>query len=149
MKQKNAPQEKRNLLNMLPSEAEQLLRAFAVDQGEKAFRGSQVARHLWQSPVDGFARLTEVVTGVANGLNSLTDRVAALADRVSDLSDRVDVLAAEQRQTNIELKTDHRRLLRLEDAGFRATESRPIDAPMQPLRHVRTSTSSSRLRPAS
>jgi len=69
MKQKNAPQEKRNLLNMLPSEAEQLLRAFAVDQGEKAFRGSQVARHLWQSPVDGFAAMTDVPVAFRNLLD--------------------------------------------------------------------------------
>ena len=51
---------KHNLLNMLPSEAEELLRSFAVDHGEKPFRGSQVARHLWQSPADGFAAMTDV-----------------------------------------------------------------------------------------
>jgi len=38
---------KQNLLNMLPSDAERLLRDFAVQQGEKPFRGSQVVRHLW------------------------------------------------------------------------------------------------------
>jgi len=52
--------EKQNLLNILPSEAEALLRAFAVEHGEKPFRGSQVARHLWQSPVDSFAAMTDV-----------------------------------------------------------------------------------------
>ena len=41
-----------NLLNMLPSEAEAALRAFAVEHGEKPFRGSQVVRRLWQNPVD-------------------------------------------------------------------------------------------------
>ena len=51
---------KQNLLNLLPSEAEQLLRAFAVEHGEKPFRGSQVARHLWQSPVDSFAAMSDV-----------------------------------------------------------------------------------------
>ena len=43
MTQKDAGQEaapaKKNLLNMLPSDAEDLLRAFAVEEGEKAFRG--------------------------------------------------------------------------------------------------------------
>jgi 23S rRNA (adenine2503-C2)-methyltransferase len=64
MTQKNtlgdASAAKRNLLNMLPSEAEQLLRSFAVDHGEKAFRGSQVVRHLWQNPADSFAAMTDL-----------------------------------------------------------------------------------------
>jgi 23S rRNA (adenine2503-C2)-methyltransferase len=64
MTQENAGQEaapgKQNLLNMLPSDAEERLRAFAVEQGEKPFRGSQVARHLWQSPADNFAAMTDV-----------------------------------------------------------------------------------------
>ena len=62
--QENAGREvaaaKRNLLNLLPSESEELLRAFAVEHGEKPFRGSQVARHLWQSPVDSFAAMSDV-----------------------------------------------------------------------------------------
>jgi len=64
MAQKTADQEtgvaKKNLLNMLPSEAEELLRAFAVAHGEQPFRGSQAARHLWQSPVDSFTAMTEL-----------------------------------------------------------------------------------------
>ncbi|MFN2635965.1 MAG: 23S rRNA (adenine(2503)-C(2))-methyltransferase RlmN [Gemmatimonadaceae bacterium] len=51
---------KRNLLNMLPTDAEDVLRAFAIDHGEKPFRGSQVVRHLWQSPVDSFAAMTDL-----------------------------------------------------------------------------------------
>ena len=51
---------KQNLLNMLPSEAEALLRGFAVEQGEKPFRGSQVVRHLWQGPVESFAAMTDL-----------------------------------------------------------------------------------------
>src|SRR5437016_4685268 len=53
----------KNLLNMLPSEAEALLRSFAVDHGEKPFRGSQVLRHLWQSPVESFAAMTDLPIG--------------------------------------------------------------------------------------
>src|SRR5215208_5580119 len=51
---------KQNLLNMLPSDAEELLRSFAVEHGVKPFRGSQVARHLWQHPADTFAAMTDV-----------------------------------------------------------------------------------------
>src|SRR5712671_186917 len=51
---------KQNLLNVLPSEAEELLRGFAVKHGEKPFRGSQVVRHLWQNPADGFASMTDL-----------------------------------------------------------------------------------------
>src|SRR6267154_2805569 len=51
---------KQNLLNVLPSEAEELLRGFAVKHGERPFRGSQVVRHLWQNPADSFASMTDL-----------------------------------------------------------------------------------------
>jgi len=51
---------KQNLLNILPSEAEAVLRDFSVEHGEKPFRGSQVARHLWQNPAESFAAMTDV-----------------------------------------------------------------------------------------
>src|SRR5256886_11533919 len=51
---------RQNLLNMVPSEAEEVLRVFAVEHGEKQFRGTQVARHLWQSPVESFAAMTDL-----------------------------------------------------------------------------------------
>src|SRR3954464_2935612 len=51
---------RQNLLNMLPTDAEETLRAFAVDHGEKPFRGSQVVRHLWQNPADSFAAMTDL-----------------------------------------------------------------------------------------
>ena len=64
MTQKNARREgepaKQNLLNMLPLEAEQVLRDFAVAQGEKPFRGSQVLRHLWQNPAESFGAMTDL-----------------------------------------------------------------------------------------
>src|SRR3954467_15941710 len=64
MSDKNTPQAsspaKQNLLNMLPPEAEERLRAFAVEHGEKPFRGSQVLRHLWQNPAEGFAAMTDL-----------------------------------------------------------------------------------------
>jgi 23S rRNA (adenine2503-C2)-methyltransferase len=51
---------KRNLLNVVPVEAEQALRDFAVEHGEKPFRGSQVLRHLWQNPASSFADMTDL-----------------------------------------------------------------------------------------
>lgn len=57
---REAASAKQNLLNMLPSEAEELLRHFAVEHGEKPFRGTQAARHLWQSPVESFAAMTDL-----------------------------------------------------------------------------------------
>jgi 23S rRNA (adenine2503-C2)-methyltransferase len=51
---------KRNLLDMLPSEAEQVLRDFAIEHGEKPFRGSQVVRHLWQNPAPNFDAMTDL-----------------------------------------------------------------------------------------
>ena len=64
MSDKNTPlagsPAKQNLLNMLPSDAEERLRAFAVEQGEKPFRGSQALRHLWQNPAESFAAMTDL-----------------------------------------------------------------------------------------
>jgi 23S rRNA (adenine2503-C2)-methyltransferase len=60
---------KQNLLNMLPSDAEQLLRDFAVQHGEKPFRGSQVVRHLWQSPAASFAAMTDLPVPFRNLLD--------------------------------------------------------------------------------
>ncbi len=64
MAQKNTRREvsdlDRNILNMLPSDAERALRDFAVEAGEKPFRGSQVLRHLWQNPATCFAAMTDL-----------------------------------------------------------------------------------------
>lgn len=64
MDQKNIEMEagaaRRNLLNILPADAEKILREFAVANGEKPFRGSQVVRHLWQKPASSFAAMTDL-----------------------------------------------------------------------------------------
>jgi len=64
MTQKNTRPEaasaKQNLLNMLPADAERVLRDFAVERGERPFRGSQVLRHLWQNPAESFAAMTDL-----------------------------------------------------------------------------------------
>ncbi len=49
-----------NLLDLAPAEAERTLREFAVAQGEAAYRGSQVAPHLWQKPVGAFDEMTDL-----------------------------------------------------------------------------------------
>jgi 23S rRNA (adenine2503-C2)-methyltransferase len=49
-----------NLLDLAPAEAERVLREFAVAQGEKPFRGSQVVPHLWQKPVASFEDMTDL-----------------------------------------------------------------------------------------
>jgi 23S rRNA (adenine2503-C2)-methyltransferase len=60
---------KQNLLNMLPSAAEELLRSFASAHGEKPFRGSQVVRHLWQNPAESFAVMTDLPVAFRNLLD--------------------------------------------------------------------------------
>ena len=53
----NAPE---NLLNLTPADAETRLRAFAVEVGEPAYRGSQVARRLWTNPAPDFESMTDL-----------------------------------------------------------------------------------------
>jgi len=73
MTQKIIPREgslaMQNLLNMLPSDAEQLLRNFAVEHGDKPFRGSQVLRHLWQHPAESFGTMTDLPLAFRNLLD--------------------------------------------------------------------------------
>jgi 23S rRNA (adenine2503-C2)-methyltransferase len=88
MIQKNTDREavpaKRNLLNMLPSEAEQILRDFAVANREKPFRGSQVVRHLWQNPAPSFDAMTDLPAAFRTLLdNHFTIPRLALATRQS------------------------------------------------------------------
>lgn len=49
-----------NLLDLPPAEAESVLREFAVQHGESAYRGSQVVPHLWAKPVAGFDGMTDL-----------------------------------------------------------------------------------------
>jgi len=49
-----------NLLDLAPAEAEQALREFAEAHGQRAYRGSQAARHLWLKPATGFAAMTDL-----------------------------------------------------------------------------------------
>jgi 23S rRNA (adenine2503-C2)-methyltransferase len=50
----------RNLLDLAPDEAEELLREFAQREGVGAYRGSQVARRLWTAPAADFDAIVEV-----------------------------------------------------------------------------------------
>ena len=49
-----------NLLDLTPAEAEERLRAFAVERGQPQYRGAQVARRLWTNPAPDFASMTEL-----------------------------------------------------------------------------------------
>jgi 23S rRNA (adenine2503-C2)-methyltransferase len=73
MTQKITPREaapaKQNLLNMLPSDAEQLVSDFAVQHGEKPFRGPQVVKHLWENPAESFAAMTDLPIAFRNLLD--------------------------------------------------------------------------------
>lgn len=54
------PGKKINLLDLTPADAESRLRAFAEALGAGAYRGSQVARHLWTAPVRTFAEMSDL-----------------------------------------------------------------------------------------
>ena len=51
---------KTNLINLEPSAALEAVRDFAVAQGEPAYRGGQVVRRLWHTPVATFEEMTEL-----------------------------------------------------------------------------------------
>jgi 23S rRNA (adenine2503-C2)-methyltransferase len=49
-----------NLLDMVPAEARSALESFASAAGEQPYRASQVLQHLWKTPRDGFAAMTQL-----------------------------------------------------------------------------------------
>ncbi len=52
--------ERRNLLDMIPQEAEAALRDFASKNGEKSYRAGQVLQHLWRAPRADFDSMLEL-----------------------------------------------------------------------------------------
>jgi 23S rRNA (adenine2503-C2)-methyltransferase len=51
---------KTNLLNLVPAEAERVLREFAAAHGQPPYRAAQVVPRLWNRPVASFAEITEL-----------------------------------------------------------------------------------------
>ncbi len=51
---------RRNLLDMLPADAETELRQFAEQNGEKPYRAMQVLQHLWKAPRADFESMIEL-----------------------------------------------------------------------------------------
>ena len=49
-----------NLLDLVPDEAERLVREFALARTEPAYRGSQVMRRLWTNPAASFELMSEL-----------------------------------------------------------------------------------------
>ncbi len=52
--------ERVNLLDLVPANAVNRLRSFAVTHGFEAYRGNQVARRLWHTPAATFADMSEL-----------------------------------------------------------------------------------------
>jgi 23S rRNA (adenine2503-C2)-methyltransferase len=61
---------RRNLLDLAPREAEETLRAFAVEHDVAAYRGSQAVRHLWAAPATTF----EAMSDLPKGFRTLLDQ---------------------------------------------------------------------------
>ena len=51
---------KTNLLNLEPRAAVEAVRDFAVAHGEPVYRGGQVVRRLWHTPVATFEEMTDL-----------------------------------------------------------------------------------------
>ena len=54
------PDDRRNLLDLSPKDAETTLRAFAMAHGVAEYRGSQAVRHLWAAPVRSIADMRDL-----------------------------------------------------------------------------------------
>jgi 23S rRNA (adenine2503-C2)-methyltransferase len=52
--------ERINLLDLVPDEAERVLREFALARGEQSYRASQIVRRLWTNPAPTFDAMSEL-----------------------------------------------------------------------------------------
>jgi 23S rRNA (adenine2503-C2)-methyltransferase len=55
-----APLDRMNLLDVVPREAEGILRSFAAENQERPFRSTQVIQHLWRAPRSDFKEMREL-----------------------------------------------------------------------------------------
>ena len=74
-----------NLLDMLPSEAESSLRGFMSARGLPAYRAAQVMQHLWKAPRESFESMQELPRDLRDALseNFEMPRLAASARQLS------------------------------------------------------------------
>ncbi len=61
---------KTNLLNLTPDRAEEAVRAFINEIGEKSFRVGQITRQLWQAPVADFAAISTIPNSLREALDA-------------------------------------------------------------------------------
>ena len=59
-----------NLLNLTPDEARVELTAFLAAEGQPAYRGRQILHHLWTSPVESFAAMSDLPLALRERLAS-------------------------------------------------------------------------------
>ena len=59
-----------NLLDLVPAEAEERLRAFAVERGEPEYRAAQVLRRLWANPAPDIGSMSELPRSFREALAS-------------------------------------------------------------------------------
>lgn len=76
---------KANLLDLVPSEALEQLRAFFAARGEPGYRATQVLRRLWQTPAPDFASMTELPKPTREALDTAFElpRLALIAHQKS------------------------------------------------------------------
>ena len=74
-----------NLLDMLPSDAENALREFMSSRGLPAYRATQVMQHLWKAPRESFETMHEIPRDLRDALaaNFEMPRLAASARQLS------------------------------------------------------------------
>jgi 23S rRNA (adenine2503-C2)-methyltransferase len=60
----HGPAGRLNLLNLVPAEAERVLREFAAEHGLPAYRAGQVVPRLWSRPVASFDEITDLPKAV-------------------------------------------------------------------------------------
>ncbi|HEX8849353.1 MAG TPA: 23S rRNA (adenine(2503)-C(2))-methyltransferase RlmN [Gemmatimonadaceae bacterium] len=65
-----AATQRENLLDLVPADAEERLRAFFAERGEPGYRAKQVVRRLWAVPAPSFAAMTELPLALRDALDA-------------------------------------------------------------------------------
>ena len=77
----------RNLLDVAPEAARDLLRGWVADRGLPAYRVGQMVRRLWQTPVQSWGQATELPAALRTELDQALPLPGLTADTVQQSSD--------------------------------------------------------------
>jgi 23S rRNA (adenine2503-C2)-methyltransferase len=80
-------QPSRNLLDLIPQRAEEVLRDWIVARGLPSYRGEQIQRRLWQAPIDSWEQATDLPATLRTELDQVFPLARLVPDTIQQSAD--------------------------------------------------------------